>query len=96
MVESVEREAAGDREPEMALGALVDDVDRHFVRAGVPEERDLEAVLVPIGELFEGYVQLRRSFLVDGLRLTRRSCDRAPPDRARDNPTPAPDLPLID
>ena len=44
------------RKNKLAVGALVDDVDRDFVRAGVPEERDLESILVPIGELFESYV----------------------------------------
>ena len=66
MVERVERQVAGDREAEAAVVEVVDDVDRDFVGAGIPEEGDLEAVLVAVGEFFAGCVRHRGSFLFGG------------------------------
>src|SRR4051794_4264430 len=51
MMECVERGVAGDGKPEAASVALVDHFDRDLVRAGVPEEGDLEAVLLTAREL---------------------------------------------
>ena len=59
----------------------------------IPEEGDLEAVLVAVGEFFGGCVRHRGSFLVGGAcDLTRRSCVSVDADRARGDPTPTPDL----
>src|SRR4051794_2003100 len=69
VMERVEREVAGDREAKAAVVEMVDDLDRDFVGAGIPEEGDLEAVLVAVGEFFRGYVRHRASFLVAGLGL---------------------------
>jgi len=55
-MEGVECAVAGDRQPEAALVALVDHFDRDFVRAGVPEEGDLEAVLLALRELSQAGV----------------------------------------
>ena len=57
VVEGVQREPAGNRNAEEAVVALVDDVDADVVRAGVPEEGDLEAVLLAVGEFFEAAVR---------------------------------------
>ena len=54
VVERVQGQVAGDREPEAAVVEVVDDLDGDFVGAGIPEERDLEAVLVAVGEFFDG------------------------------------------
>src|SRR5205814_3682036 len=69
VVEGVQGQVAGDREPEAGVVEVVDDVDTHLVGRGIPEERDLEAVLVAVGELFDGCVRHWDSFPVGGLRL---------------------------
>ncbi len=63
VMERVERQVAGDWEAEAAVIEVVDDLDRDFVGAGIPEEGDLEAVLVAVGEFFGGCVRHRGSFL---------------------------------
>src|SRR3954462_14323744 len=55
-MEGVERAVAGDGKQEAALVALVDHFDRDAVRAGVPEEGDLEAVLLTVRELSQAGV----------------------------------------
>src|SRR5215207_332732 len=55
-MEGVERAGAGDRQPEAAAVAVVDQFDRDFVRPSVPEEGDLEAVLLAVRELFQAGV----------------------------------------
>ena len=39
VVERVQGQVAGNREPEAAVVELVDDLDGDFVGAGIPEER---------------------------------------------------------
>ena len=51
VMEGVESEATGHCRAEDALVALVDDFDRDFVRAGVPEKGYLESVLLAVREL---------------------------------------------
>src|SRR5207248_3495289 len=85
---------AGDREAEAAVVEMVDDLDRDFVGARIPEERDLEAVLVAVGELLGGCVRHRGSFPVADLRLDspimRRGPCRSRPGRPHSYPGPFP------
>src|SRR3954447_7554661 len=90
VVECVECWVAGDREQEPAVVELVDDLDADFVRAGIPEEGHLEAVLVAVGQFSEGCVRHRGSFPVGDLRLQspimRRGRCRSRPGRPHSYP----------
>ena len=55
VVERVQGQVAGNREPEAAVVELVDDLDGDFVGTGIPEEPDLEAVLVAVGKFSVGW-----------------------------------------
>src|SRR3954452_8502264 len=57
VVEGVQRGPPGNRNAEEAVVALVADVNADVVRTRVPEESDLEAVLLTVGELFEAAVR---------------------------------------
>ena len=69
VMEGVQRESPGNRNAEKAVVALVDDINTDVVRTRVPEEGDLEAVLLTVGEFFEAAVRHGEFLSVMGLAI---------------------------
>src|SRR3954452_12222450 len=96
VVEGVQRGPPGNRNAEEAVVALVADVNADVVRTRVPEESDLEAVLLTVGELFEAAARHGEFLSVMGHPVHSPIMRPWALDRARGNPTPDPDLSLGD